>query len=164
MALQLTATPEVSNALNECVTNLGIGASNITDLKVVYGVDNHIQSSIDGLTSFYQLLFEANKTSTTAQLALGDISRNYYFNIMYWIPLVCFIIFMLGYLVFVWRGHFNNQLEFIKSYIVLPLFFLWVTLSWIASLVFFVGALANSGKILQITYILFDICIKNTWH
>jgi hypothetical protein len=148
MALQLTATPEVSNALNECVTNLGNGASDITHLKVVYGVNNHIQTSIDSLTSFYQLLFEVNKTSSTAQVALGDVSRNYYFNMMYWIPLVCLTIFLVGYLVLVWRGHFNNQLEFIKSYIVLPLFFLWVTLSWIASLVFFLGALANSGMIL----------------
>jgi hypothetical protein len=146
VALHQTTIPEVSNALNECVTNLGNGGSNITDLKVVYGFDNYIQTSIESLTSFYQPLFAANKTSSTARFALGQISRNYYFNFIYWIPLLFFIVFMVGYLFFVWRGHFNNHLDFMKSYIILPLFFLWITLSWVASLVFFVGASANSGE------------------
>lgn len=144
--LQETAIPEVSNAFNTCLSNLGNGVTNITDLELVYKFDDYIQSSVNTFTSFYQSLLNANSTNANTQATLVKVSNNYYYHIIYWIPLLCFVVFLMGYLVFIWRGHYNKRLECIKSYIILPLFFLWVTISWVASLAVFVGASANSGK------------------
>ena len=141
------ATQQLQNSTVEALQGVADFCSiNIDVTAYTQTINGAIEVLWSELELFNQSLNDLNQANAAVQSVVVRVNDNFVYTLVYWVPLLVITCLLMAVFFLVWRGFIKGKLLRVQRFIIIPLFCLWIILSWLLALVFFVGVLVNAGK------------------